>query len=295
MKKNILVTGGSGFIGSALLKFLKRKKQFNILEYSTAKHGSISDSNSLKAFSDLDIHHVFHLGSKTFVPDSWKKPTDFFQVNVMGTQQVLDFCNSKKCSLTYVSAYLYGDPLSLPIKETTALQPNNPYALSKHLAEELCQFYAKNFDLNICILRPFNVFGKDQADHWLIPYIIKQLKDSTKENIQLRGLSPKRDYVYIDDVIAALWLSMDYAQLNTSVYNTFNIALGKSLSVREVFTIIRDVMGSNKGVISEDVVRKNEIMDTQADISSAQTYLKWSPTYSFEEGIRQILGVVQTV
>ncbi|MFY4804662.1 NAD-dependent epimerase/dehydratase family protein, partial [Aliarcobacter butzleri] len=77
--------------------------------------------------------------------------------------------------LTFVSTYLYGVPEKLPISENDEIKSNNPYAHSKYLAEELCRFYSDYYNVKVTIARPFNVFGKNQKDIFLIPLIIKQV------------------------------------------------------------------------------------------------------------------------
>ena len=290
VKKNILVTGGNGFIGKAFCsKYFNNTDEFNVLFFETKKYGSIHTPNCLNSFKGKDIDHVFHLAGKTFVPDSWKVPHEFVQINTNGTLNVLEFCKEEGASMTFISAYLYGNPTGLPIAENMDLDPNNPYALSKSLAEDICQFYAVNNGVKVCVLRLFNVIGETQPDHFLIPIIINQLISPEYPVVHLKGLKPKRDYVYIEDVIDAIYLSMDYVQNNSATVNTFNIASGTSVSVLEVFETIRDLLASDKKVSSEDIVRKNEILDTRADISNAVNFLKWAPKYSFKDGIKRIL------
>src|SRR5207249_744087 len=102
----------------------------------------------------------------------------------------------------FLSSYLYGNPSSLPIPETAPLVATNPYALSKRLAEEACRFYADSFGTSITVLRLFNVYGKGQHKSFLIPTILEQVKCS--EQIGVKDLTPKRDYVHINDVVGAI-------------------------------------------------------------------------------------------
>ena len=128
--------------------------------------------------------------ARTFVPDSWDDPQAFCQTNVLGTVNVLEFCRKKRIPMTYVSAYVYGHPDSLPIARDSAIRPSNPYALTKRLAEEACEFYASAYDLPVTTIRPFNVYGIGQAEHFLIPAIISQALDSG-EKIVVKDLAPE--------------------------------------------------------------------------------------------------------
>jgi nucleoside-diphosphate-sugar epimerase len=283
--KHLLITGSRGFVGSFLKERLIRQG-FPIIEID-GPEDDILDKQTFEKYLDCDISHVFHLAAKTFVPESWTKPLEFYQTNVMGTANVLDFCRIKKAHITYVSAYLYGQPSKLPIAENDAIIPNNPYAHSKYLAEQLCAFYAREFDLNVTIIRPFNIYGIGQNEKFLIPYLVRQaLHDKT---IGVKDLYPKRDYVYIDDVIDAFLLTM-HRQSALSVYN---IGSGTSYSVKEVIDMIQDIMQCKKQIVSENVVRKNEMNDVIADITLAKNNLLWSPRHSLREGIEKIIHYEQ--
>jgi len=156
----ILVTGSTGFIGKRLVKNLKKYK-YDVIELNSEK-GDISDLDLSSVYKYDDISHIFHLASATYVPLSWEKPSLFYKSSVIGTNNVLELCRKKESTFTYVSAYLYGEPKKLPISEDHILQPNNPYAHSKFLAEELCRFYSEFYDLKVVIARPFNIYGAHQ-------------------------------------------------------------------------------------------------------------------------------------
>jgi nucleoside-diphosphate-sugar epimerase len=155
---------------------------------------------------------------------------------------------------------------------------------SKILAESVCKFYSDNFDVKVNIIRPFNIYGPGQSDRFLIPEIILQTL-SKAEEIKVQDLSPKRDFVYIDDLIDAIILS-----LNTEGnYNILNIGSGESYSVKEIIDLIQKIANTNKPVISNDNIRKNEIPDVIADISFAKEKLNWNPKFSFEDGLKKLV------
>lgn len=277
----ILITGATGFIGRALSKALKNQGYDLILMRSA--NGDIARLDTFDQYRDADISHVFHLAGKTYVPDSWSNPQAFYQTNVLGTTSVLEFCKSRRVPLTFVSAYIYGHPEILPIKEDSRIQPSNPYALSKRLAEQACEFYSHTHDLPISVIRPFNVYGLGQDEKFLIPSIIRQAL--TGEKIVLQDLEPKRDYVFLDDLVEALTATL----VPSDGYKVFNIGSGSSLSVKEAVDIIQDVAKTKKEVVSEKKVRSNELMDVVADISKAQKILGWYPRYTFRQGIERMI------
>lgn len=278
----ILVTGANGFIGRALVKQLI-SQELNVIALS-ARDGDIANKHTLETLPQKDISHVFHLAGKTFVPDSWIDPQIFYQTNVLGTVNVLEFCRVHNVPLTYVSAYVYGHPEILPIREDSIIRPNNPYAMTKWIAEQACSFYAKIYNIPVITIRPFNAYGIGQAAKFLIPAIIRQVIESGP-NIVVKDLTPKRDYVYLDDLLTALIATLS----NPINYRTFNIGSGISLSVQEVIDSIQDVAGTSKRIICDNVVRANELMDVTADITKAGIELGWHPKYSFRAGIEEII------
>ena len=279
--KNILVTGASGFIGKELIKILL-KKEFSVLELNSSD-GNISELNLTERYRNEEIYHIFHLAAKTFVPDSWKNPASFYKTSVMGTNNILELCRDKKASLTFVSAYLYGEPEKLPISEDDEIKSNNPYAHSKYLAEELCKFYSEYYNVNITIARPFNIYGKNQKEIFLIPHIINQVLNNNVINV--KDLHPKRDYIYLDDLALGLVKTID----NEKHFSIYNFGSGVEISVQEIIDIIQKVANTQKEVISEKNERKNEIMHVISDISKAKKELNWTPKYNFEDGIKEIL------
>ncbi len=280
--KKILITGGSGFIGSHLIQLLI-KKGFDV-EAPTSQELNVLDRNDMKDWKEKTFEHVIHLAGETFVPLSWEKPEKFFRVNEGGTLKLIQFCRECGINMTYISAYIYGYPKSVPIREDAEVQPNNPYAESKYMAEELCRFFCKYFGMNITILRLFNVFGPKQKENFLIPLIIKQVlnKDNT---ITVQDLEPKRDYIYVEDVCRAIELSIH----KTEGYHLFNIGSGTSYSVREVIEIIQKIAGTDKSVISKHNIRRNELNDVVADINRIMDEWNWKPEVDFEQGLRKCM------
>ena len=276
----VLVTGASGFIGKHLVPKLS-SCQYDIIEVSSLT-GDIADKDTWSHFEHAEV--LVHLAGSTFVPDSWKDPLGFLETNFNGTVCALDYCRNHNTRLVYLSSYLYGNPSKLPIPESAHLIANNPYALSKKLSEEACKFYADIFGVIVTILRPFNVYGPGQSAQFLIPSLINQVLAG--DSIHVKDLEPRRDYIYIDDLVDAIVKAVD-AQLD---FEIFNIGMGTSYSVAELIDIIQDIKGTNLLVQSDGERRPEEVMDTQADITKALETLGWSPKYSLRSGLEKMLG-----
>ncbi len=274
----ILITGATGFIGGHLVPAIEKAGHEVICMNSGS--GDVADPATWSKYPTADI--VIHLAGKSFVPASWADPSAFVQCNLMGTIEALNYCKKNNASILFLSSYLYGNPQSLPIAETATLSATNPYAFSKKLAEDACRFYAANFGVDITILRPFNVYGLGQPKDFLIPSIIRQVKN--REDIHIKDLEPKRDYVYVQDVVSAVLASIK----NIRGINVFNIGSGESYSVAELINMIQKISGTELTVYSSNERRRDEIMNTIADITLAKQKLNWSPIWSLNDGLKEI-------
>ncbi len=274
----ILVTGANGFVGSFLCKALK-ELQHEVIEL-TSSDGDIIDPMTWENIPAAEV--VIHLAAKTFVPASWKNPELFLQTNTLGTVLALEYCRKHGARMVFISSYLYGNPASLPINELAPISIPNPYALSKKAAEDYCRFYAESFKVNMVIIRPFNLYGFGQSNNFLIPEIILQVLNSNE--VHIKDLEPKRDYIYITDFIEAIIKCID-----ANRFEIYNIGSGISYSVGEIIQMIQDICGTNLPVISSVEKRPAEIMDTIADISKAKELLNWIPKTSMHEGLSLIV------
>jgi nucleoside-diphosphate-sugar epimerase len=276
---NILITGSNGFIGKHLKKKLLESDNHFLFELNSDR-GDIA----LKEIKYKKIDHVIHLAAKSFVPESWNNPYLFYKTNVLGAANVLEFCRKAECDLTALSSYIYGKPIYLPINEDHPKNPYNPYSHSKILSEGLYEFYRNNFNLKINILRPFNVYGPGQKNIFIIPKIIKQILNKNFQTVVLDDLKPKRDYLYIDDLIDAIIKTI---RINSN--STYNVGFGSSISVKDTVKIIMETSGINKEIVESGKSRPNEIMDVVADIRKIKKELNWHPKIEFKEGIEKCL------
>lgn len=276
---DVVVTGADGFIGKAVC------------------HRLISDGMSVigigRGVGDVAIPSTWmgippsrvliHLAAKSYVPDSWSDPVGFMNTNVIGTENAIAYCRRHKASMVCASAYIYGHPESLPICEDHPVKPNNPYALSKYLAEQLCGFATKYHGIPISLLRLFNVFGPGQRPEFLIPSIIAQVR--LGREIRVLDLAPRRDYVYLDDVVD----SIARAIAIHDGHHVVNVGSGTSLSVSEIIDLIQEAAGTNLPVYGENLERDQEISVVQADIRRAKELLGWTPRLSFIQGMQKLL------
>ena len=273
----VLTTGANGFIGKHLCNRLEK----NGIKYIPLTSGSdVRNNEVFNALLNQGITHVIHLAAKNFVPESWEKPTEYIHTNFIGTLNALEFCRKEKASLLYISSYMYGIPKQLPIKESHPITALNPYALSKKMAEDACEFYSSYYGVSSIILRPFNVYGPGQKSDFLIPHIIHQAVFNTE--IKVKDIEPKRDYIFVSDVVDAILAALK----NNYKFEVFNIGSGISYSVKEIINMIQKITGTNKPVICSSETRMNEIMDVQADILNLYNQTGWKPGTDMLDGLK---------
>jgi nucleoside-diphosphate-sugar epimerase len=275
----VLVTGASGLIGARLAPMV-RAAGMNAVTHSRAD-GDIADG-----MPDVPgVTHVFHLAAKTFVPDSWISPAEFYRTNVLGTVNVLELCRREGASFTLVSSYVYANPPSNPIAETHPVRAINPYSHSKLMAEEIASYYARDFNVRVTIVRPFNIYGPGQASHFLIPKLLEQAISPECDTFTVEDARPKRDYLFVDDLCALLIRLMERGKVGI-----YNAGSSHSISVGQLAALVNRAAGTSKPVISRENYRPGEVLDVVADISKAKTDVGWEPSMSLEEGLRRTLS-----
>ena len=276
---SVLVTGSSGFIGKKIIE--KLPKSIVILDTINSKRIDLRNINDVLKIDSVDT--VIHLGGKT--PSEKLKSKDYFENNVFGTLNILEYCILKKVKkLIYVSSYVYGNPKNIPINENHSVSPHNAYTESKFYGEQLCKLYCDKSDLKVTILRPFNIFGKSMNDNFLLTNLINATK--TDEKITIVNRNSKRDFLYIDDFIDLILKVKDY----NSKFEIFNVGAGVSFSFDEIIKIIEKIT-SKKLNLEYLIDEKILIKDIRADISKVKKQLDWEPKIKFENFLKKIFSI----
>lgn len=273
-----LVTGASGFIGQHLVR---RLQSMDIRVKSVSKSAGLDILHDDLPLEGID--RVFHVAGRAGVVDAWENPVDYFTTNALGTMRVLDQCRRYSVPVTNLSAYIYGHPKRLPISETDPVEVSNPYAFSKYVAEQTCTFYAQNFKANCVSLRLFNAYGPGQPDSFLIPFIMRQVLDPACSVVEVKDLSPRRDYVYIDDVVEAIIGSVD-----APPGAILNVGSGTAYSVEDVLKMCLKAAEIDKPYRETGVRRQNELDCVVADIAAIRQAFGWRPEVSMESGLRRL-------
>jgi nucleoside-diphosphate-sugar epimerase len=244
--------------------------------------GDVRDQSLLRVVCE-GAECVFHLAALPRVQYSIEHIEETHEVNVDGTFAVL--CAARETGVKRVvfssSSALYGDQEKLPITEDMATNPLSPYALHKHIGEELCRLFSRLYGVETVSLRYFNVYGPHDDPHGAYALVISKFIDQRKRGHMLTiagdGMNT-RDYTHVEDIVRANLLAM--SSLSVGHGEAINIGNGTQISVREVAACI----GGEITHVPERVEPKH----TRADISRARILLGWEPTISFQTGITEL-------
>lgn len=279
----VAVSDSKSFVGKSICKLLE-EIDIEIFRIDDNDEFDISDNESFKSIPPVD--HFIHLACKVYVPLSYEEPYTFYRYNYMSTLNVLEFCRLNRVHLIYASSYIYGSPEYLPVDEMHRIVPFNPYAETKVLCEKLCEGYSKYFDVKSTVLRLFNIYGENQTGNLLIPQILSQIKD--KESISLKSSSPKRDFVYVEDVARAFVACLK----EESNYAIYNVCSGRSISIKEMTILIKKAcseLGMEVNFVFSEEDRNNEVDETVGTYQKIESAVGWHPLVSLEDGIKRML------
>lgn len=278
----IAITGSEGFIGKAIVTALTASHH-EIVRIDILLGIDVLNLEQLSSIPEFDI--VIHLASRLIIQESYTIPYSYYNCNVMGTLNILELCRIREKKMVFFSSYLYGHPQYYPIDELHPISALNPYAQSKLLSEQLCFAYNRDFNVSVIVFRPFNIYGVGQNPYFLIPNIIQQCKSGT---VHLKDARPKRDYVYIEDVVNACVAAINY---NKPGLEIFNIGSGLSFSIPQIINTIRIILNKNIEVVYSNEIRNNEILNTICDHRKAGLMLNWFPQITLEQGLREIINL----
>lgn len=299
---NILVTGGLGFIGSHIVNnLIMGGHTVRVLDNIDSRvksnkiellHGDIRNFASCqKACSNIEI--VFHNAAIVSLKKSFNKPGETEEINVEGTKNLLKASAAAgvKRFVFSSSGKIYGNTEKLPSKEDDVPNPNSPYALSKYKGEILCRQSSERSGLNVTVLRYFSVYGPGQklSDGFIGEVLMNIFQ---KKNVILYAdETMSRDFTFIDDVVQANLLCLNYKDPG---YDVFNIGSGKRYYLKELLQIIGKITGKDIKPIYKPIL-EGTVSHTQADISKARRSLKYSPKVYLEEGLKKTLPWIKSL
>jgi len=303
----VVITGGAGFIGYYVVRFL-RSKNFNVLVYDSFMRafnelkylkklgvnvwrGDIrSFSGFLEMLKRFKPDVIVHLAAFVDVGESLRKPLSYFRNNALGTAVVAEACRRVGVEkVVYASsAAVYGEPRYLPIDEEHPAEPLSPYGLSKLVGELVLRQYARNYGLKVTVLRLFNVYGSGQNPAYagVISRFIERAIAGKPLIIYGDGLQT-RDFVHVEDVAEAF-----YKAIVSDVTGVFNVGSGKPTRIIDLVAIVREVAGGNVRVKFAPP-RKGDIRHSYASIEKARRELRWEPRRRLKEELRKMLSLTK--
>lgn len=299
--KKVVVTGGLGFIGSHIVERLNNDNEvFIVDDQSSGKIENIKDldftkiDTTLGSITSINLEEIFeggdylfHLAADTSVPQSVDNPLHCNEINITGTLRVLEAAKNvgiKKVVFSSSSA-VYGETESLPISEDTPLNPLSPYAVSKAAGELYCNVFSEIYDLPTVALRYFNVFGPrqdpDSQYAAVIPNFIEKMIKNERPVIYGDG-EQTRDFISVKQVVEANILAAESKETGV-----FNIGLGKSTSVSQLFEMIKEILEKDIEPVYEKE-RAGDIKHSVADVSKAKSF-GFDPDDDFKDDLKETI------
>ena len=300
--KRVLVTGGAGFIGSEVVSqlltngyfvtildnFSSGKKQY--LPKSNKKlkviKGDIRDKKSVKkAVTDQEV--VIHLAALPFIPDSFYYPGDFFDVNTNGSINMLWNSIKSRSVETFVhisTSEVYGSAQTVSMNENHPTTPHSTYAVSKLAGDRAAFTLHKENGFPVVIIRPFNSYGPRFTEPYIIPEIMSQILNNSKEII-LGNVNASRDFTYVQDTASAIIKSIIEKKANGEI---INVGSGTEISILNLAKKILKI-AKKKTKIKYDKSRERpyDVNRLNCNNKKAKKILKWSPKISMDEGLSQ--------
>jgi GDP-4-dehydro-6-deoxy-D-mannose reductase len=247
--KKLLITGGTGFVGSVIQKTLANPANPCGLELVPPRTVELRDLNGLeKLCAETQPDFVIHLAAQSFVPQSFANPHETFEINFFGTLNLLQALKQSdfKGQLLYVgSGDMYGlvAPESLPVTENFPLKPRNPYAVSKVAAEALCYQWSQTEGMNIVMARPFNHIGPGQSERFVVSDFARQIAEIKlglrEAEISVGDIDVTRDFTDVRDVVRAYLMLL----LEGKSGEAYNVCSGKENSIREILEQLMALAG----------------------------------------------------
>lgn len=294
----IIVTGGAGFLGKHLCRALASAGyQVKVIDHHLNPEFETiqADVRDLDAMNEhiKDAEAVFHLAASIEVGESVEDPQSFVDNNITGSLNVLEAMrrNGLKTFIFSSTAAIYGDPTTIPITEDSRTIPINPYGATKLAMEGLLASYVKIHQFNGVALRYFNLYGPEehhQPETHAVPRFIDQIKKGEEVTVWGDG-SPKRDYIFIADVVEAHLKALELVKKEPATYHYLNLSTEQATSVLELINKIAEIMGKEPN-IKHFPPRLGDPAVLVADASKAKDKLGWQARTSLEEGLAQTIN-----
>lgn len=299
----VLITGGAGFIGSAIVPKLQNEN-YDVYVYDNLSFGNrdfiniddehfflgdIRDKETLNTvFQKVSPDVIIHLAAIHFIPYCNEHPFESSDINIRGTMNVLNAakkCNNLKKIIFASTAAVY--PISdHAVAENDEVLPLDIYGLSKLAGEELLRKFHLETSIDTICCRFFNAFGPNETNPHLIPEIEKQLREGERV-IALGNLTPKRDFIHTHDMANAIEAIV---KLDNIGFDIFNLGRGIEYAVTEVVAEFEKIL-NEKITIEVDParVRKVERLHLLADVSKLKERTGWEPKWSLNQGINDLV------
>jgi UDP-glucose 4-epimerase len=303
LTQRIFVTGGLGFIGSALVAELLHQG-CSVTVFDNGTRGSLENVDAdaidfirgdildeqaiMRAVRSGEFDSLIHLAAMHFIPDCNRDPARCYAVNVVGTENVLSACAEAGISRIVAASSMAVYPiLDGAIPETHPVGPYDVYGETKVANElQLGRWSRDGSDRTAIAIRLSNAFGPHETNPHVIPMILGQLRDGARE-LDLGNTAPLRDYVHTSDVARAL-ATLTRAPLTTG-FHVFNLGSGHEHSVADIIRILGEVMQEELTVrVSPAKVRSLDRMHLLPDVSRIEKEVGWAPHVELRDGLRQL-------
>ncbi len=303
--KRVLVTGADGFIGSHLTEMLvgegcevRALSQYNSFNYwgwlenvncredIEVVCGDVRDPHFCREITkDIDV--VFHLAALIAIPYSYVAPDSYVDTNIKGTVNICKAALDNGCSrvIHTSTSEVYGTAQYVPIDEKHPLQPQSPYSASKIGADSMAMSFFNAFNLPLTIARPFNTYGPRQSTRAVIPTIITQIANGSKQ-IKLGDVSPTRDFNYVLDTCRGF---IALAGCEQAIGETVNIGSNFEISIGDTLNKVKELMNSDVEFITDEQrlrPEKSEVFRLWCDNSKLRKLTGFEPEYSIDQGLQ---------
>ena len=301
--KKILVTGGAGFIGSEVVsQLIKKNAMVTVLDnFSSGKKqylpknnkklkiikGDITDEKIVKR-AVKDQESVIHLAALPFIPDSFYYPADFFNVNTTGSVNLLwksIQSNSVDRFIHISTSEVYGSAQFVPMDENHPTAPHSTYAVSKLAGDRVAFTLHKENGFPVVIIRPFNSYGPKYTQPYIIPEIMNQLLNGTKE-LMLGNVDATRDFTYVSDTADAIIRSLSSKK---AIGEIINVGSGNEISIRDLALKISKIAKIKTKIrYDESRERPYDVNRLISNNKKAKTILDWTPKITMDQGLKKI-------